>query len=1360
MAKVHRTIRRVQAGEYHTFDEELWPVNVALVILAGFVAGAIVAISRFDDPRWFYNGWFRLTTLVVTTGVLIGVAGKLHSRRFRRAMQLAVVLSLLVHLVVIAVLYNQRLATIEEQVAQTDVTVYEQPVTLPEYHEPDPEEPQEHEKPVEAEVSEETQSPTVVDRQQAQSETPQESQPTPEPGTTPQVEPSPVEKATLSEAAPRKSDEQSRLSRQTAQANPLPNEAIAAPSAKPSADQATPIEANTRPAERTAETKPELAKPSEQTPAETPLQRQVTQIARREAPETLPSESPSTPTLNRALNQAQVVPKVEAEAPQPVAVSPSGQSNELLPNSVEVKRQTTAPHLAQQMASEPRASATPTPTKLDAARQQPKESPQLTSSPLPAQPKTAAEANVANAEAANAPQITLEAELPRSNSPPAETQIVRSQAEAPATVAPKAVGDEPTLAPAAVASTSITRAKQADAPSILSESAPAATPARSKVAAQAPASPMNIESPAVAVAETTRVEATPTRSALSKGTAGVAGIGRDANFDRGESATPNPAPVPSASARRASASQTAPPGPALSPSVPALVAKSIAGANVPQATLAAQDVAAANVAGVEHPSNVEASSSAAITRADASAPAGKTTAAVGRTEFDIGPTQIVANVGSGRPAGGGAPEVRLDKQAPQFSRQPSGGAPLAALATATVAEAPQAPAANGGGGPDATLQSNVTATTKSSAGGTLPVAGAVQEASVTSTSSPIASAPLARAAPNQDAVPGPSASGGTVQPGRAAGRVAIAEVKADAPAVAAGPAVGSSSPGAGLEAAGDLAVKSAAGLPGRAAAQTVGAVAGDVPVESSVGAAPGVGLAKRDPAVANEPAPNVAPVGAPGVQRKANTAGLPNGQIAAIDAPMLEAGAAGGAGEPGGTSPAAQPSVSSVAARSAGALPIQVATLDGSGGLALQATLNVGSVSRQARRDSDVVHAGAARFLNRTVGGPLAIDGRAREPAQAYSRRRGRKLDPSGEYGQPLERTEEAVELGLDFLRRHQSPDGSWSLHNYGIGRRGYEKETSQLRSDTAATGLALLAFLGAGYDHYDDTYAAQIRQALEFLIKNQKADGDLFVPMDGESNKSVWLYSHGIAAIAICEALGMTGDDDLREPAQKAIDFIVKAQHKDRGGWRYVPGRDSDTSVSGWQLMALKSGELAGLNVPQDVYQKVEKWLDTAESSPNGQTQYAYNPLAPLQSAPGRFAEHGRRPTPATTSMGLLMRLYTGWNRNDPRMKSGCDFLLENSPQMGTASQSLRNSYYWYYATQLMFHMKGDYWKRWNERLHPALVNQQIQSGSFAGSWDPRLPVPDRWGPQGGRIYVTTLNLLSLEVYYRHLPIYEQTAK
>ena len=129
-------------------------------------------------------------------------------------------------------------------------------------------------------------------------------------------------------------------------------------------------------------------------------------------------------------------------------------------------------------------------------------------------------------------------------------------------------------------------------------------------------------------------------------------------------------------------------------------------------------------------------------------------------------------------------------------------------------------------------------------------------------------------------------------------------------------------------------------------------------------------------------------------------------------------------------------------------------------------------------------------------------------------------------------------------------------------------------------------------------------------------------------------------------------------------------------------------------------------------------------------------------------------------TAVGLLMRLHDGWRRDRDVMVRGADYLRQNLPDIGTQEQLERDTYYWYYGTQVMFHMGGKHWEDWNGRLHPLLVNSQVQEGELAGSWHPALPVPDRWGPQAGRLYVTALNLLSLEVYYRHLPLYENTAR
>jgi hypothetical protein len=440
-----------------------------------------------------------------------------------------------------------------------------------------------------------------------------------------------------------------------------------------------------------------------------------------------------------------------------------------------------------------------------------------------------------------------------------------------------------------------------------------------------------------------------------------------------------------------------------------------------------------------------------------------------------------------------------------------------------------------------------------------------------------------------------------------------------------------------------------------------------------------------------------------------------------------------------------------------GGLVVAVNAADGLGGLSSDVAPDVGLLSRQAQPESDQVADTTGRFLRRPVGGPLSVDTSVPVPTRAYQTRLNRRGDePAGGNGRPSPRTEEAIELGLVYLASQQLPGGGWSLARAGDAQLEETSGLQVVQSDTAATGLALLSFLGAGYHHRSDQYGNVVRDGLRHLIERQKPDGDLYQAMDADSNRSAWLYSHAIAAIALCEAYGMTQDPDLRDPAQRSVDFIVAAQHPQRGGWRYSPGVGSDTSVSGWMVMALRSGELANLSVPISVWENVERWLDRAQASTTRPELYRYNPLAPNTLEQG----HGRRPTKTMTAVGLLMRMYTGWRRDDEAMIAGAQYLRANSPEIGTIGDPQRDTYYWYYATQVMFHMRGEYWTAWNEQLHPLLTSTQVQVGTLAGSWDPMQPIPDRWGPHGGRLYVTTLNLLSLEVYYRHLPIYEDTAR
>jgi hypothetical protein len=229
-------------------------------------------------------------------------------------------------------------------------------------------------------------------------------------------------------------------------------------------------------------------------------------------------------------------------------------------------------------------------------------------------------------------------------------------------------------------------------------------------------------------------------------------------------------------------------------------------------------------------------------------------------------------------------------------------------------------------------------------------------------------------------------------------------------------------------------------------------------------------------------------------------------------------------------------------------------------------------------------------------------------------------------------------------------------------------------------------------------------------------------------------MYSHGIAAIALCEAYGMTEDPKLKSPAQKALGFIIAAQNPSDGGWRYKPGDAGDTSVVGWQMMALKSGEMAGLVIPPRTIELLGKWLRKVEAN---------------QPVGGLFGYTDRGARPSMTAEGLLCLQFMGVDRNDPRMRAGADYLMKHLPNRNQAL----TSYYWYYATQVMYHMQGKYWLAWNEPLRKTLVATQQTSGQLAGTWNPA----DNWETQGGRIYATAMKLLVLEVYYRHLPLYDQ---
>lgn len=360
--------------------------------------------------------------------------------------------------------------------------------------------------------------------------------------------------------------------------------------------------------------------------------------------------------------------------------------------------------------------------------------------------------------------------------------------------------------------------------------------------------------------------------------------------------------------------------------------------------------------------------------------------------------------------------------------------------------------------------------------------------------------------------------------------------------------------------------------------------------------------------------------------------------------------------------------------------------------------------------------------------------------------------------GNPI--SEQVVEQGLQYLERNQFADGHWSLNFLpnelpeGLDRR--QVGFGSIHADTAATGLSLLAYLGAGCTHLDSNdYAQVVNRGLNWLLKNQQPDGSLFRE-ETDAHRYGRIYSHGIATIALCEAYGMTHDSRLQEPAQKAIDFILSAQTP-QGGWRYTPEKkdgvwrgESDTSVSGWQAMALVSAKMAGLRVPDSCFEKLDLWVKHAAI--DGGSRFCYLPVeTPLNAE----MEGWKKPSHAMTAEGLLMELYLNYDPKDPKFQEAVDYLMTSLP---TVTEAKRDTYYWYYATQVLFHVHDSRWQKWQAALVDALQKSQETGNEYLkGSWDPYAPAPDHWGMLCGRHYVTTMHLLMLEVYYRHLPLFRE---
>ena len=357
-----------------------------------------------------------------------------------------------------------------------------------------------------------------------------------------------------------------------------------------------------------------------------------------------------------------------------------------------------------------------------------------------------------------------------------------------------------------------------------------------------------------------------------------------------------------------------------------------------------------------------------------------------------------------------------------------------------------------------------------------------------------------------------------------------------------------------------------------------------------------------------------------------------------------------------------------------------------------------------------------------------AGDGQAM-PAPLQARVTSDRIKIAQQRGGTLQ-TEAAVAAALEWLAGNQSADGRWDADAHGAGREnkvlGHDRGGAGKNADTGITGLALLAFLGSGETHLEGEHRTTVQAALEFLLASQAENGSLA----GSSEFFAAMYCHGIATLALSEAYAMTGDVRLKSGVERAIRYTITSQHIG-GGWRYQPHDSGDMSQFGWQVMALKSAEMGGFEIPDETRARMIRFLRSASS---GQSKglASYRP--------------GDRISRTMTAEALVCRIFLSAENSPAAVDEATVYIQEELPRRGAV-----NLYYWYYGTLAMFQRQDRKWEQWNAALQQELLPLQRLDADQAGSWDPDAV----WGGYGGRVYSTAMATLCLEVYYRYLPLY-----
>ena len=310
-----------------------------------------------------------------------------------------------------------------------------------------------------------------------------------------------------------------------------------------------------------------------------------------------------------------------------------------------------------------------------------------------------------------------------------------------------------------------------------------------------------------------------------------------------------------------------------------------------------------------------------------------------------------------------------------------------------------------------------------------------------------------------------------------------------------------------------------------------------------------------------------------------------------------------------------------------------------------------------------------------------------------------------------------AIEKGLKRIAKTQSSIGHWTANG---------------TYPTAMSALAGTALISSGSTTTQGPYAKNVRKTVDYLLSKLRNNGLIGDPMQQDNR---YTYGHGFAMLFLSQILGEEEDkerrEELVEALTKATDFSCKAQAA-TGGWGYVSAKDQpnfdEGSTTITQVQGLRGCRNAGIVVPGEAIDKAKGYIYGCKNADGGIS----------------YSSRNRGSSRPAITAAALASLYNAGDYDSKHVPEMLDFCKKNLKDLSEGPNAFGHWHYTYlYYSQVMYRQGAKDWEPFRDKLYNRIVSEQQADGGWIGNVGP--------------IYVTSCNLIMLQLDKAFLPIYQR---